>query len=81
MRLLKGFCNDESGESLIEYTLLVAFIALSSALMCTSASGGTKGVWSATNNQLSAANAFASSCRGCAVTGSLPESPTRFNGR
>ena len=60
MSFLKRFCHDESGQDLIEYTLLMAFVALASAALFIGAGGSIQGIWSATNNQLSAANASAS---------------------
>jgi Flp pilus assembly pilin Flp len=60
MLLLKTFCNDESGQDLIEYTLLMAFVALASAALFIGAGKSVQGIWTATNSQLSAANASAS---------------------
>jgi len=60
MTLLKTFCNDERGQDLIEYTLLMAFVALASAALFIGAGKSVQGIWSATNSQLSAANASAS---------------------
>jgi Flp pilus assembly pilin Flp len=60
MTLLKTFLTDESGQDLIEYTLLMAFVALASAALFIGAGKSIQGIWSATNSQLSAANASAS---------------------
>ena len=51
---------DEQGQDLIEYTLLMAFVALASAGLFLGAGGSVKGIWSASNNQLAQANAKAS---------------------
>jgi Flp pilus assembly pilin Flp len=51
--------NDENGQDLIEYTLLMAFVALASAALFIGA-GVVKGIWSVTNSQLQAANSQAS---------------------
>ena len=59
MSLFKNFCNDENGQDLIEYTLLMAFVALASAALFIGAGGSVQGIWSASNSQLSAANASA----------------------
>ena len=48
------------GEDLIEYTLLMAFVALASAALFLGAGKSVKGIWSTTNSQLVAANASAS---------------------
>ena len=60
MKYLNSFLTDESGQDLIEYTLLMAFVALASAALFIGAGGSIQGIWSATNSQLSAANASAS---------------------
>lgn len=60
MTFLRGFWNDEQGQDLIEYTLLMAFVALASAALFLGAGGSIKGIWVTTNNQLAQANATAS---------------------
>jgi Flp pilus assembly pilin Flp len=57
---LHNFWNDEQGQDLIEYTLLMAFVALASAALFLGAGGSIKGIWSTTNAQLVAANSSAS---------------------
>jgi Flp pilus assembly pilin Flp len=54
------FLADESGQDLIEYTLLMAFVALASAALFMGAGGSIKGIWSVSNSQLAAANTSAS---------------------
>ena len=56
-KTLRSFLNDEQGQDLIEYTLLMAFVALASAALFIGAGGSIKGIWSTTNSQLEAANA------------------------
>ena len=53
---IKMFWQDESGQDLIEYTLLLAFIALASASLYLSAGNSVQGIWSQTSSQLVAAN-------------------------
>ncbi len=60
MTLLRNFWKDEQGQDLIEYTLLMAFVALASAALFMGAGGSIKGIWSVTNTQLAAANTAAS---------------------
>jgi len=60
MTFLRNFWNDEQGQDLIEYTLLMAFVALASAALFLGAGGSIKGIWVTTNNQLSQANVMAS---------------------
>jgi Flp pilus assembly pilin Flp len=50
------FLADDRGQDLIEYTLLMAFIALASAALFLGAGGSIKGLWSTSNSQLAAAN-------------------------
>jgi Flp pilus assembly pilin Flp len=54
------FLADESGQDLIEYTLLLAFVALASAGLFLGAGGSIQGIWSVSNSQLAAANTSAS---------------------
>lgn len=58
--MLRNFLNDEQGQDLIEYTLLLAFVCLASAALFISAGGSVSGIWTATNSRLAAANASAS---------------------
>jgi Flp pilus assembly pilin Flp len=60
MTFLRNLWNDEQGQDLIEYTLLLAFVALASAALFIGAGNSVKGIWTATNSQLTAANASAS---------------------
>jgi len=60
MTLLKNFLREESGQDLIEYTLLLAFVALASAALFIGAGGSVKGIWSIANSQLAVANTSAS---------------------
>src|ERR1700689_639519 len=53
--LLNGFLQDEQGQDLIEYTLLMAFVALASAAIFIGAGGSISSIWTRTNTQLSAA--------------------------
>jgi Flp pilus assembly pilin Flp len=60
MLFLKSFLNDDGGQDLIEYTLLMAFVALAAAALFINSGKSVQGIWSATNSELSAANAQAS---------------------
>lgn len=55
---LNNFLQDEAGQDLIEYTLLMAFIALASAAIFISAGGSINTIWVGANTTL--ANAAAS---------------------
>jgi Flp pilus assembly pilin Flp len=60
MNILKNFVRDEQGQDLIEYTLLMAFVALASAALFLGAGSSIKGIWTSTNTQLTTANTSAS---------------------
>ncbi|MGA2736331.1 MAG: Flp family type IVb pilin [Bryobacteraceae bacterium] len=56
---MKTFCarlwREEQGQDLIEYTLMLAFVALASAALFSSAGSSINQIWSKTNSQLSTA--------------------------
>ncbi len=60
MTTLRNFWNEDQGQDLIEYTLLLAFLALASAALFIGSGGSVSGIWSSTNSQLAAANTSAS---------------------
>lgn len=55
------FLKDEEGQDLIEYTLLMAFIALASAAIFISAGSSINGIWKSASTQLSNAAVSAGS--------------------
>ena len=57
MTYLRNFWTDEQGQDLIEYSLLMAFVALASAALFIGTGGTIKGIWSTMNSQLVVANA------------------------
>ncbi|HTS49209.1 MAG TPA: Flp family type IVb pilin [Bryobacteraceae bacterium] len=52
MNLLKNFLRDEQGQDLIEYTLLLAFVALASAALFISAGQSVNTIWTIANSRL-----------------------------
>lgn len=54
--LLRNLWNDDQGQDLIEYTLLMAFVALASAALFSGAGRSIKGVWNSTSSTLAVAN-------------------------
>jgi len=54
------FIRDDQGQDLIEYTLLMAFVALASAALFLGAGGSISGIWTTSNSQLAAASTSAS---------------------
>jgi Flp pilus assembly pilin Flp len=49
------FLKEEEGQDLIEYTLLMAFIALASASIFVSAGSSVSSIWGSANTQLASA--------------------------
>ena len=60
MEFIKSLFRDEEGQDLIEYTLLMAFVALASAALFLGAGGSISGIWTTSNSRLAAANTTAS---------------------
>jgi Flp pilus assembly pilin Flp len=61
VRSIGGFWRDEDGQDLIEYTLLLAFVALSSAALFSTAGSNVSKIWSTSNSTLSTAAVKAAS--------------------
>lgn len=59
LEMLKNFVREEEGQDLIEYTLLLAFVALASAALFIGAGASINTIWTVTNNILSNAAAQA----------------------
>jgi Flp pilus assembly pilin Flp len=53
--LIMRFVKEEDGQDLIEYTLLMAFIALASAAVFVNAGNSVSSIWSRASTQLSTA--------------------------
>ena len=58
---LRNLWAEEQGQDLIEYTLLMAFVALASAALFISSGTSVSKIWSTTNTQLSTAASVAAS--------------------
>jgi Flp pilus assembly pilin Flp len=58
--ILRNFWRDDQGQDLIEYTLLMAFVALASAALFITSGTSVSKIWSTTNTQLSEAASTAS---------------------
>ena len=59
MRTFRDSWNDDQGQDLIEYTLLLAFVAFATAALFAGVGGSISGILSTSNSQLAAANAIA----------------------
>ena len=55
IKCLRAFIRDESGQDLIEYTLLLAFVMMASAAMFIGGGASINVIWTVTNNNLSQA--------------------------
>lgn len=55
MKFMKSFLRDEQGQDLIEYTLLLAFVALAAAGLFSSVGGSVSSIWGTANTQLTSA--------------------------
>ena len=60
LNVMKRLWQDEQGQDLIEYTLLMAFVALASAALFISSGTYVSQIWSVGNTDLSSAAGAAS---------------------
>ena len=58
--MLKEFWCEENGQDLVEYSLLMAFIAVAAVAMLTSARTSIQGIWNSVNTKLQTAQSDAS---------------------
>jgi Flp pilus assembly pilin Flp len=59
-QIFRTFLAEDNGQDLIEYTLLMAFVALASAALFIGAGGSISSIWGTANTQLSNAATSAS---------------------
>jgi len=55
-QLMRDFIADDSGQDLIEYSLLMAFVALAAAAVFQGTGKTVTGIWSIANSRLVQAN-------------------------
>ena len=60
-QLMVRFVREDHGQDLVEYTLLLAFVALASAALFIGAGGAIGGIWNVANSRLTNANTAAAS--------------------
>lgn len=60
LNVMKRLWQDEQGQDLLEYTLLMAFVALASAALFISSGASISSIWSDSNSSLSTAASTAS---------------------
>jgi Flp pilus assembly pilin Flp len=56
----QGFWNDQSGQDIVEYALLLAMVCLASAALFMLSGASVSTIWHVNNNSLSAARSAAS---------------------
>jgi Flp pilus assembly pilin Flp len=56
LHFLRRFLRSEDGQDLVEYTLLIAFLALSSAALFSSVGSSTSTIWNSAENVLSSSS-------------------------
>jgi len=57
LALMQKFWREESGQDLIEYTLLLCFIALATASLFLGTGSSLAGMWTKSSNEMAIANA------------------------
>ena len=60
-QLLKNFVREESGQDMVEYVLILAFVCVGAAAIITTVGTSIQGVWTVTSNHLVNANTAAAS--------------------
>lgn len=58
INFVKNLLREEEGQDLVEYTLLLAFVALASAALFINAGTTINGIWQKANSQLTLANSM-----------------------
>lgn len=56
MQRKRSFWNNEEGQDLVEYSLLLAFVCLAGAALYMGMATSTTAIWSIVNSRLAAAN-------------------------
>ena len=59
--ILKRFAREEAGQDIVEYTLLLAFVALATAALFINATGSISGIWNIASSEVSVASLSATS--------------------
>jgi len=59
--MIKAIWQDEAGQDLVEYSLLLGFLALGSLALLSSAGGSVKSIWGTVNTNLTTAAASSGS--------------------
>ena len=57
MSILKNFLKDEEGQDMVEYTLLLAFVALAAGAAYVTIGNNISSIWSKAQKDITSANA------------------------
>ena len=60
-RIVSSFWRDEQGQDLVEYSLLMTFIAIAVMAFVESGKGAIQVIWTTSNSQVAAANSTVAS--------------------
>jgi Flp pilus assembly pilin Flp len=60
LRQFIHFCKHETGQDLVEYTLILSFVALASAALAIGGGSSVSGIWTTANSRLTTANSSGS---------------------
>ena len=60
IQTIKSFLTEDAGQDLVEYSLLLGFLALGSLALLSSAGGSVKTIWSTVSSNLTTAAGSAS---------------------
>ena len=55
LTLLKNFWKEEDGQDMVEYVIILAFVAIAAAAIIITSSASISSIWSVTNSELSLA--------------------------
>ena len=61
MKQLKAFLSQEEGQDMVEYALILGFVAIAAAAVLTTTGTSLTGIWGVTSNNLANAAAAATS--------------------
>ncbi len=64
MTILKNFWREESGQDMVEYALLLAFVCLAAAIAYTTVGNNVKAIWENTGIVTTNANVTATAAAG-----------------
>ena len=61
LTILKNFWKEEHGQDMVEYVIILAFVAVAAAAIILTSSQSVSTIWSVTNSELSVASSVSKS--------------------